>query len=135
MKNRTYLCRKNNVMEQMLYKEKFSLFGHEYRNNHGGVALKIKAFAPTIVTYVEHIFGLRDFAALDFAQKSAYLVPTKRKIYSTMWEHRKIFKLSKDIKFVYCDSDFGVSPKWEDHVKRLPEELNKLNTKRQKGVI
>ncbi len=48
---------------------------------------------------------------------------------------RNIFNLSKDIKFVYDDFDSGVSLEWDNHVKRITEELNKLQGKRSKGII
>ena len=48
---------------------------------------------------------------------------------------RNIFKLNKDIKFVYEDSESDMSDKWEDHVIQLTKELNELQEKRQKGLI
>lgn len=48
---------------------------------------------------------------------------------------RNIFKLNKDIKFVYEDSESDMSDEWKDHVIQLTKELNKLQEKRQKGLI
>ena len=48
---------------------------------------------------------------------------------------RNIFKLNKDIKFVYEDSESGMSDEWENHVIQLTKELNELQEKRLKGII
>jgi len=48
---------------------------------------------------------------------------------------RNIFKLNKDIKFVYEDSESGMSDEWENHMIQLTKELNELQEKRLKGII